>query len=94
MQRRMESTQDEKQRRPGTISKLEIRINRALLQLERESEAFRDAGVRMDSIATAVALEYTDFRYTTGWRQHCPGLASWLEGFSRRPSMVRSRPTT
>ena len=49
-------------------------------------------GVRIDSIATAVALEYTDFRYTTEWRQRCPRLSSWLEVFARRPSMVQTRP--
>lgn len=92
LQRRMEAKRPEEERRPATIAKLETRINRALFQLEREREAFRDAGVRMDSIATAVALEYTDFRYTTGWRQRCPGLTAWLEGFACRPSMIQTRP--
>jgi glutathione S-transferase len=93
LQRRMEVILPEGERNSAKISKLETRINRALLQLDREREAFRDAGVRMDAIAIAVALEYTDFRYTTEWRQRCTGLAVWLEGFSRRHSMIQTRPT-
>jgi hypothetical protein len=46
----------------------------------------------MDCIATAVALEYTDFRYTTQWRERCPGLKTWLEDYARRPSMIQTRP--
>ena len=93
LQRRMEITRPEGEKSPGTISKLEVRINRALLQLEREREAFCDAGARMDSVAIAVALEYTDFRYTTEWRHNCPRLNAWLQGFARRPSMIQTRPS-
>jgi len=92
LQRRMESVRPEGEKSPGTISKLQTRIDRALLHLEGEAAAIREAGVRIDSIATAVALEYTDFRYATEWRAHCPGLSAWLEGFARRPSMRRTRP--
>jgi glutathione S-transferase len=92
LQRRMEIIRPAAEKSPGTIAKLEIRIDRALAQLEREAGALRDAGVRMDCIATAVALEYTDFRYTTEWRQRCPGLKAWLESYARRPSMIQTRP--
>lgn len=92
LQRRMEIIRPEGEKSPGNIAKLEVRIDRALAHLERESEAFRYDGVRIDSIAIAVALEYTDFRYTTEWRQRCPRLSGWLEAFARRPSMVRTRP--
>ncbi len=92
LQRRMEVLLPEGEKNSAKISKLETRIDRALLQLNRESEAFRDAGVRMDAIAIAVALEYIDFRYTTEWRQRCTGLAAWLEGFGRRHSMIQTRP--
>jgi glutathione S-transferase len=83
----------EGEKRPGAISKLEVRIKRALLHLERASGSFCDAGVRMDSIAIAVALEYTDFRYTTEWRHNCPQLNAWLQGFARRSSMIQTRPS-
>jgi glutathione S-transferase len=92
LQRRMEIVRPAAEKSPGTIAKLEIRIDRALAQLEREAGALRDAGVRMDCIATAVALEYTDFRYTTEWRQRCPGLKAWLESYAPRPSMIQTRP--
>src|ERR1700694_5862904 len=51
LQRRMGITRPAGERSPGAISKLEARINRALSQLERDREAFRAAGARMDSIA-------------------------------------------
>jgi len=92
LQRRMEITRPAGEKSPGTIAKLEIRIDRVLAQLEREAGALRDGGVRMDCIATAVALEYTDFRYTTQWRQLCPRLAPWLDDYARRPSMLQTRP--
>jgi glutathione S-transferase len=92
LQRRMEVVRPATERSPTTIAKLEIRIDRALAQLEREVGALRGAGTRMDCIASAVALEYTDFRYTREWRQRCPQLHGWLEGFARRPSMIQTRP--
>jgi glutathione S-transferase len=92
LQRRMEVIRFDHEKSHATISKLEARIDRALLQLERESSAFCNAGVRMDSVAAAVALEYTDFRYTTDWRRGCPLLDAWLADFARRPSMTQTRP--
>lgn len=92
LQRRMEIVRPATEKSPAAIAKLEIRIDRALAQLEREAGALRGAGTRMDYIATAVALEYTDFRYTNEWRQHCPQLQAWLDDFARRPSMIQTRP--
>jgi glutathione S-transferase len=93
LQRRMEITRPEGEKSPGAISKLEVRIKRALLHLEGARESFCGAGAPMDSIAIAVALEYTDFRYTTEWRHNCPQLNAWLQGFARRPSMMQTRPS-
>jgi glutathione S-transferase len=92
LQRRMEIARPTTEQSPATIAKLEIRIDRALSQLEREVDALRGAGTRMDCIATAVALEYTDFRYSNEWHQHSPQLHAWLDGFARRPSMIQTRP--
>jgi glutathione S-transferase len=92
LQRRMEIVRPATEGRAAAIAKLETRIDRALAQLEREAGALRVAGTRMDCIATAVALEYTDFRYTTEWHQRCPQLHVWLDGFARRPSMMQTRP--
>jgi len=92
LQRRMEILRPEGEKSRSMISKLEIRIDRGIAQLELEADAFCSDGVRMDSIAIAVALEYTDFRYTTGWRGRRPKLNAWLEGFAHRPSMTQTRP--
>jgi glutathione S-transferase len=92
LQRRMEILRPEGEKSHSVISKLEIRIDRGIAQLEREADAFRNDAVRMDSIAIAVALEYTDFRYSTEWRGRCPKLNAWLETFARRPSMMQTRP--
>ena len=90
--RRMEIVRPEGEKSPNQIAKLEVRINRAINQLEVEAPALRDAGLRMDSVAAAVALEYTDFRYTRDWRARCPMLDAWLVAFSARPSLVQTRP--
>lgn len=92
LQRRMEILRPEGEKSRSVISKLEVRIDRGVAQLEREADAFRNDVVRMDSIAIAVALEYTDFRYTAEWRTRCSKLNAWLENFARRPSMMQTRP--
>jgi glutathione S-transferase len=92
LQRRMELIRPEGEKSPGAIAKLEIRIDRALARLEHEAATIRQADIRMDAIAVAVALEYTDFRYQKQWRRSCPALAGWLEGFADRESMTRTRP--
>jgi glutathione S-transferase len=47
----------------------------------------------MGQVAVAVALGYIDFRLTDwDWRPHHPALASWFEGFSKRPSMTATAP--
>lgn len=92
LQRRMEMVRPTGEQSPGVIAKLEVRINRALDRLEQDSVQIRAAGARMDALAAAVALEYTEFRFTGAWRQRCSGLTGWLQEFSRRPSMTRTRP--
>lgn len=92
LQRRMEIARPEGEKSPAVVAKLETRIHRAIDRLESESARIRDAGVRMDAIAVAVALEYTDFRFTADWRVRCPGLEPWLAEFARRPSMLQTRP--
>lgn len=90
--RRMEIVRPDGEKSGAQIAKLEVRIERALDRLEFEAPALRDAGLRMDAVATAVALEYTDFRFTRDWRARCPLLDAWLATFSVRPSLVQTRP--
>jgi glutathione S-transferase len=90
--RRMEIIRPAGEKSPAVLIKLEARIDRAIDRLEADGGQIRDAGLRMDAIAVAVALEYTDFRHTADWRLRCPGLGGWLEEFARRPSMRQTRP--
>ncbi len=90
--RRMETVRADQEKSPGHIAKLELRIDRAVERLELEAPALRDGGLRMDAVAAAVALEYTDFRYSRDWRARCPALASWLADYGERPSLVQTRP--
>ena len=47
----------------------------------------------MGDLAVAVALSYVDFRLgDIHWREAAPKLAAWLDGISRRPSMVATAP--
>jgi glutathione S-transferase len=47
--------------------------------------------VTVGSIAVAVTLGYIDFRLgDLGWRNGRPKLAAWHDGFSARPSMVKT----
>lgn len=92
LQRRMEIVRPAGEKSAAQIAKLEVRIVRALERLEHEAPALRDAALRMDAVAAAVALEYTDFRFTRDWRSRCPRLDEWLSDFSARPSFVQTRP--
>jgi glutathione S-transferase len=92
LQRRMEILRPAGEKSPGQIVKLEARINRAIDRLEAEAPALRDAGLCMDAVAAAVALEYTDFRYTRDWRARSPLLEEWLDTFGARPSFAQTRP--
>lgn len=92
LQRRMEILRPSSEKSPGFILKQEARVLRALSALEHEAAAVEAAGVRMDTLALAVALEYTDYRFTRQWRERCPRLAHWLEAFAGRASLLATRP--
>lgn len=48
----------------------------------------------IDQIALGCALGYVDFRHgALGWRDSCPKLAEWYEGFAARPSMQATVPS-
>jgi glutathione S-transferase len=90
--RRMELVRPPGEKSQAVIDKLAARILRALAALEQEAEVIEAAGMRMDTLAIAVALEYTDFRFTRDWRDACPRLARWLEAFGQRPCLLATRP--
>ena len=49
--------------------------------------------VDLSTISVGAALGYVDFRLAAlEWRSDHPALASWFDGFSRRPSMAATVP--
>ena len=92
LQRRMEMIRPKGEKSAAVIEKLEVRIGRCLAHLEGLADEIAHDEIRMDQIATACALEYTDYRYSESWRDTCPKLATWIAEFSRRHSMLISRP--
>jgi glutathione S-transferase len=93
LQRRMEIIRKKDAPRQDVIEKLEIRIMRSLNHMESQADAITAGQLRMDQIASACALEYTDYRFSNTWRPDCPKLAVWLADFSQRPAMIESRPS-
>lgn len=92
LQRRMEIVRPDGEKSTGVIAKLETRMDRAIDRLEALADDIAAGDLRMDQIATACALEYTDFRRGSDWRRRCPRLDRWLGGFSQRSSMEATRP--
>ena len=92
LQRRMEILRSDGERSAEVIATREARIDRAIAHLEQAAPILPRDLPRIDAIAIAVALEYTDFRYTRDWREHCPRLADWLAHYGERPSLAQTRP--
>ena len=86
------SLQPEGHRPDGFIERLRDRRARVLTHLG-ETVAPADAPVTADAIAAGCALGYLDFRFPEeDWRSGRPALASWYDGFSRRPAMQATEP--
>ncbi len=68
------------------------RVNRAIDALEREIDAIASGPLRIDQIAIGCGLGHVDFRHTKDWRGRCPKLATWYDGFAKRPSMIATAP--
>ncbi len=92
LQRRMEIVRPEGEKSASQIGKLAERIDRALTYLEHAATLLPREQARIDAIGIAVALEYTDFRYTRAWRERCPRLGAWLAHYAERSSMAQTRP--
>lgn len=92
LHRRLEMVRPDGERSFGVIAKLESRMDRSIDKMETMADEIGAGGLRMDQIATACALEYTDFRRGPDWRRRCPRLVAWLDGFSQRGSMAQTRP--
>ena len=68
------------------------KIDRSLAVLETEVSRFEDT-IDLSTISVGAMLGYLDLRIPViGWRDRCPALAEWYEGFSQRASMRATDP--
>ena len=89
--RQGERSRPEALRSPAAIAIYERRICNGIAALEADAEALCRPEPRLDRIAAAVLLEYTDFRFARTWRETAPRLAAWLEVEALKPSMRATR---
>jgi glutathione S-transferase len=92
LQYRMEMMLPEDERNVARISKLKARMGRCVEQLEAWADLITEGEIRLEHIVIACALEYLDFRYTSGWRRDCTALDAWVQVFSERTDMQQTRP--
>lgn len=90
--RTMELRRQPAERNMAAVARHDQRVARAVAALEAEADHICEAKSRIDRLATAVALEYIDFRAVSDWRGSAPRLARWLESETARPSLASSRP--
>ncbi|TPI13832.1 glutathione S-transferase N-terminal domain-containing protein [Mesorhizobium sp. B4-1-1] len=90
--RTMEMRRQPPERSMASVAKHDQRIARAIAGLEAQADEICSRKARIDRLATAVVLEYIDFRAVSDWRAAAPRLARWLEIETTRPSLVSSRP--
>ena len=92
VQRVMELQRPARERSSSAVEKYERRIGNVIDKLEAAANQICSEDPRIDRLATAVALEYTDFRIRRNWRDSAPRLQRWLEAESMRPSLAATRP--
>lgn len=88
----MELLRPKGEQSPSVLQKYKRRIDYVIGTLEAAADQICSNEVRMDRLAVAIALEYTDFRIHRSWRDQSPKLMNWLETESQRPSLVATRP--
>ena len=68
------------------------KVHGGLAALEAEADSL-GATVDIGTISIGCALGYLDFRFASeNWRAKHPKLATWYEGFAKRPSMTATAP--
>lgn len=90
----LEGRRQQGERSPSWVERQEKVIARGLeaLNLEADTERFREGGPTVGHIAIACMLGWYEFRFGVKWRKDCPALAQWFDGFSQRPSMKATEP--
>ncbi|MEP2945473.1 MAG: glutathione S-transferase N-terminal domain-containing protein [Lentilitoribacter sp.] len=92
LQYRMEMMLSENDRNEAKILKLKARMDRSVKKLNDWADDITAGKVRLEQFVVACSLEYLDFRYTKNWREECRKLDAWLEVFSQRDDMIKTRP--
>lgn len=90
--RTMEMRRPPSERNMPAVARHDQRIARAISALETSAGEICVEEARIDRLATAVVLEYIDFRSVSDWRGDAPRLAGWLETETARPSLATTRP--
>ena len=68
------------------------KVTCGLAEIEQRKDVLGDR-VDAGTIALGCALGYLDFRFDSfGWRSKAARTAAWFEGFSKRSSMLATRP--
>lgn len=90
--RTMEMRRPPAERNMPALARHDQRVARAISALEAAAGEICVEEARIDRLATAVVLEYIDFRSVSDWRGDAPRLAGWLETETARPSLAATRP--
>ncbi|MBC8131194.1 MAG: glutathione S-transferase N-terminal domain-containing protein [Rhizobiaceae bacterium] len=88
--RQGERLRPEGMRSEQAIAVLERQILNGIARLEQDAGEICAGPPRMDRIAAAVLLAYTDFRFTRDWRETAPRLSEWMETQVLLPSMLQT----
>jgi len=91
LERRMELIRPSNEQSKDFINKQEIRAFRTINWLEKNWYNY-EKKISMDQIAVAVALEYTNFRFTDSWSKDCQKLNEWLSYFNSNDFMKLTIP--
>ncbi len=91
LERRMELIRPSNEQSKDFINKQEIRAFRTINWLEKNWYNY-EKKISMDQIAVAVALEYTNFRFTDSWSKDCKKLNEWLSYFNSNDFMKLTIP--
>lgn len=84
---------DADRREPKWVAYQTEKVARALSTLEADVDAIGET-TDVGTITLACALGYLDFRFGSSWRESCPKLVAWLDGFAARvPAFEATRPS-
>ena len=92
LERFMEISRPDQEKRKKTIEKLETRALGTIKWLENNWNNYNEQNLTMDQIAIACALDYTSFRLTDKWRKNNSNLDKWFNNFLKNGFMISTLP--